>query len=101
MRTYGWGDEEALNDPIGAVHCEEGRVVAFPNVLQHCVQVSSDYVMHPSFAASTPPHKQNVVAFHNSKIQNGHLPPRYPEVLCCKLRFCIPCTFSFGAEPRG
>ena len=55
MRTYGWGDEEALNDPIGAVHCEEGRVVAFPNVLQHCVQVSSDYVMHPSFAASTPP----------------------------------------------
>ena len=35
MRMYGWVDEDALNDPIGAVDCEEGRVVVFPNVLQH------------------------------------------------------------------
>ena len=47
MRTYGWDDEDALNDPIGAVHCEEGRVVVFPNVLQHRVQVSPAYPMHP------------------------------------------------------
>jgi hypothetical protein len=39
MRTYGFASEDALNDPMGAVDCEEGRVVAFPNILQHCVQV--------------------------------------------------------------
>jgi hypothetical protein len=37
--TYGFSNDDALNDPLGAVDCEEGRVVAFPNVLQHCVQV--------------------------------------------------------------
>ena len=36
---FGFDQDDALNDQLGAVACEEGRVVAFPNVLQHRLQV--------------------------------------------------------------
>ncbi|MGW4646211.1 DUF4246 domain-containing protein [Kitasatospora sp. NPDC004289] len=35
--VYGLRDEDALNQPLGAVPTPEGRCLAFPNVLQHRV----------------------------------------------------------------
>lgn len=34
---YGVGDEDALNQVLGSAETRAGRVLAFPNVLQHCV----------------------------------------------------------------
>lgn len=36
---FGFGNASELNDPLGTIECKEGRVVVFPNILQHCVQV--------------------------------------------------------------
>jgi hypothetical protein len=35
---YGLRDGETLTDEIGEVVCKQGRVVVFPNVLQHCAE---------------------------------------------------------------
>jgi hypothetical protein len=35
--VYGLGDEDALNQVLGAAETRAGRALAFPNILQHCV----------------------------------------------------------------
>jgi hypothetical protein len=37
--TYGYDDKDAMKDLLGSVVCKQGRVLAFPNVLQHRVKV--------------------------------------------------------------
>lgn len=38
LDIYGLENEKALNQNLGSVETIEGRCIAFPNVLQHCVQ---------------------------------------------------------------
>ena len=35
--VYGVGDEDAMNQVLGSAETRAGRVLAFPNILQHCV----------------------------------------------------------------
>ncbi|NJR41569.1 MAG: DUF4246 domain-containing protein [Akkermansiaceae bacterium] len=45
---YGFTDGMPVNDPLGAVECKEGRVVAFPNLLQHRVNVRPSIILFGS-----------------------------------------------------
>ena len=34
---YGWRNDDMMEQPIGSIRCDEGRLVAFPNTMQHRV----------------------------------------------------------------
>ena len=34
---YGWRNDDMMEQPIGRIRCDEGRLVAFPNTMQHRV----------------------------------------------------------------
>jgi len=74
---YGLGNEEDLNQPLGAVETIQDRCIAFPNALQHQVQPFE-------LIDKTKPGLRKIVVFFlvdpsRPVLSTAHIPPQQRE----------------------
>jgi hypothetical protein len=94
---YNLSDEAPLNQELGSIRAREGRTVAFPNTLQHCVQ--------PFELAdkSLPGHRKILVYFLVNPLKRilstAHIPPQMRQWAAFDPESCLHQVLNLFGVP--